>query len=71
MLRTTRKIFSIIEKNNLTNVQVLINMEIEEIDVTFSSLKEYKIFVKQYEHKFGLKGIAIERSNQLIWRCFK
>lgn len=68
MLRTTRKIFSIIEKNNLTNVQVLVNMEMGEIVVSFSSVKEYKIFVKQYEHKFSLKGIAIERSNQLIWR---
>lgn len=68
MLRTTRKIFNIIEKNKLTNVQVLVNMEIEEIVVTFSSVKEFKIFLKQYEYKYGVKSIGSERSNQLIWR---
>lgn len=68
MLRTTRKIFNIIEKNKLTNAQVLVNMEIEEITVTFNSVKEYKIFVNQYEHKYGLQSFVSERSNQLIWR---
>lgn len=67
MLRTTRKIFNIIEKNKLTNVQVLVNMEMEEITVTFTSVKEYKIFVNQYDYKYGLNNFYIDRSEKLIW----
>lgn len=68
MLRTTRKIFSIIEKNNLTNVLVLVNMETGEIVVSFSSVKQYKIFVKQYDYKYGLNNFYIDRSEKLVWR---
>lgn len=68
MLRTTRKIFNIIEKNKLTNVQVLVNMEMEEITVTFSSVKEYKIFVNQYDYKYGLNNCYLDRSEKLVWR---
>lgn len=68
MLRTTRKIFNIIEKNNLTNVQVLVNMETGEIVVSFSSVKQYKIFVNQYDYKYGLNNWYIDRSEKLIWR---
>ncbi len=67
MLHTTRKIFNIIEKNKLTNVQVLVNMEKEEIVVSFSSVKEYKIFVNQFDYKYGLNNWYIDRSEKLIW----
>lgn len=68
MLRTTRKIFNVIEKNKLTNVQVLVNMETNEITVTFSSVKEYKIFVNNFDYKYGLNNWYVDRSEKLIWR---
>lgn len=56
MLRINRKVWTIIEKNNLENVQVLtnINRVNPSVSVLFSSRKDYKIFVKQFEYKFGL-----------------
>lgn len=68
MIRTTRKIFNVIEKNKLTAVQVHVNLEINEITVTFNSVKEYKIFTNQFDHKYGLDNVYIDRSEKLIWR---
>ena len=56
MMRINRKVWSVIEKNNLKNVQVLTNINTFNscVSVVFSSSKDYKVFVKQFEHKFGI-----------------
>lgn len=56
MIKINRKVWAIIEKNNLKNVQVLtnINRVNPSVSVLFSSRKDYKIFVNQFEYKFGL-----------------
>lgn len=56
MIKINRKVWAIIEKNNLKNVQVLTNISRvnSSVSVLFSSRKDYKIFVKQFEYKFGL-----------------
>lgn len=56
MIKINRKVWAIIEKNNLKNVQVLtnINRVNPSVSVLFSSRKDYKIFVMQFEYKFGL-----------------
>lgn len=56
MMKINRKVWAIIEKNNLKNVQVFTsnNTINSSIKVVFSSGKDYKVFVKQYDYKFGL-----------------
>lgn len=70
MMRINRKVWSIIEKNNLNNVQVItiINTFISSVTVVFSSCKDYKIFVRQFEHKYGIMGAKVfpERM-KIIW----
>jgi hypothetical protein len=56
MLKINRKVWSVIEKNNLNNVQVFTNINTfkSSISVVFSSAKDYKVFVKQFDYKFGI-----------------
>lgn len=56
MIRINRKVWSVIEKNELNNVQVFtnINRVNPSVSVLFSSRKDYKIFVKQFDYKYGL-----------------
>lgn len=56
MLKINHKVWSIIEKNNLKNVQVFTNINIfnSSIRVKFSSGKDYKIFVRQYDYNYGI-----------------
>lgn len=56
MMKINRKVWSIIEKNNLSNVQVFTNINSfkSSVKVVFSSGKDYKIFVRQFDHKYGI-----------------
>ena len=47
MIRINRKVWAIIEKNNLKNVQVLTNINTfnSSVGVVFSSGKDYKVFI--------------------------
>lgn len=48
MLRINRKVWVIIEKNNLNNVQVFTNINTfnSTVTVVFRSSKDYKVFVR-------------------------
>lgn len=70
MLRINRKVWAIIEKNNLNNVQVFTNINTfnPSVKVVFSSVKDYKIFVRQFEHKFGIgSGKLIPEMLEVKW----
>lgn len=58
MLRINRKVWAIIEKNNLNNVQVFTNINTfnSTVKVVFSFSKDYKVFVRQFEYNFGIGG---------------
>lgn len=58
MLRINRKVWAIIEKNNLNDVEVFtyINTFYSTVTVVFRSNKDYKVFVRQFENKFGIGG---------------
>lgn len=71
MIKINRKVWSIIEKNNLKNVQVFTNINIfnSTIRVKFSSGKDYKIFVRQYDYNFGIETAKlIPESLEIIWK---
>lgn len=71
MLKINRKVWSIIEKNNLKNVQVFTNINIfnSSIRVKFSSCKDYKIFVRQYDYIYGIETAKlIPESLEIIWK---
>lgn len=70
MLKLNRKVWAIIEKNNLNNVQVFTNINSfnSSVKVVFTSGKDYKIFVKQFEHKFGIgSGKLIPERLEVRW----
>lgn len=70
MMRINRKVWAIIEKNNLHNVQVITNINTfnSSVRVVFSSSKDYKVFVKQFEHKFGIgSGKLIPEMLEVMW----
>lgn len=56
MLRINGKAWAIIEKNNLNNVQVFTNINTfnSTVTVVFHSSKDYMVFVRQFECKFGI-----------------
>lgn len=71
MIRINRKVWAIIEKNNLKNVQVLTNINTfnSSVRVVFSSGKDYKVFVKQFEHKYGIgAGNLFPERLMIIWK---
>lgn len=71
MLKINRKVWSIIEKNDLSNVQVFtnINMFNSSVGVVFSSGKDYKIFVRQFEYKYGIgAGNLFPERLMIIWK---
>lgn len=70
MLRINRKVWAIIEKNNLNNVQVITNINTfnSTVKVVFSSSKDYKVFVRQFEYKFGIgEGKLIRERLEVKW----
>lgn len=70
MMRINRKVWAIIEKNDLKNVQVLTNINTfnSSVTVVFSSSKDYKIFVKQFDYKFGIgSGKLIPETLEVKW----
>lgn len=70
MMRINRKVWAIIEKNKLNNVQVLTNINTfnSSVGVVFSSTKDYKVFVNQFEHKFGIgEGKLISERLEVKW----
>lgn len=70
MMKINRKVWAIIEKNNLHNVQVITNINTfnSSVRVVFSSSKDYKVFVKQYEHKFSIgSGKLIPEMLEVMW----
>lgn len=70
MIRINRKVWAIIEKNKLNNVQVLTNINTfnSSVRVVFSSGKDYKVFVNQFEHKFGIgEGKLIPERLEVKW----
>lgn len=72
MLKINRKVWSIIEKNNLNNVQVFTNINEynSSVKVIFSSGKDYKIFVRQFDHKFGIGTAELyPEMLEVIWEC--
>lgn len=72
MLRINRKVWAIIEKNNLKNVQVFTNINTfnSSVKVVFSSSKDYKVFVRQFEYKFGIgDGKLIPERLEVKWEC--
>lgn len=71
MIKINRKVWSVIEKNNLKNVQVFTNINIfdSSIRVKFSSGKDYKIFVRQYDYNFGIETAKlIPERLEIIWK---
>lgn len=71
MIKINRKVWSIIEKNNLKNVQVFTNINIfnSSIRVKFSSGKDYKIFVRQYDYNYVIETAKlIPESMEIIWK---
>lgn len=58
MLRINRKVWAIIEKNNLNNAQVFTNINTfnSTVTVVFRFSKDYKVFVRQFEYNFGIGG---------------
>lgn len=71
MLRINRKVWAIIEKNNLKNVQVFTNINTfnSSVKVVFSSSKDYKVFVRQFEYKFGIgAGNLFPERLMIIWK---
>lgn len=70
MIKSNRKVWSIIEKNDLSNVQVLTNINTfhSSVKVIFQSSKEYKVFVRQFENKYGIgTGKLILERLEIIW----
>lgn len=70
MLRINRKVWAIIEKNNLNNVQVFthINTFYSTVTVVFHTSKDYKVFVRQFEYKFGIgEGKLIPERLEVKW----
>lgn len=70
MIKINRKVWSIIEKNNLSNVQVFTNINTfnSSVRVVFSSAKDYKIFVRQYEYKYGIGAGKLNSERlEIIW----
>lgn len=70
MIRINRRVWAIIEKNNLKNVQVFTNINTfnSSVRVVFSSSKDYKVFVKQFEYKFGIgEGKLIPEMLEVMW----
>lgn len=70
MIRINRKVWAIIEKNKLNNVQVLTNINTfnSSVRVVFSSGKDYKVFVTQFDHKFGIgEGKLIPERLEVKW----
>lgn len=72
MLRINRKVRAIIEKNNLNDVEVFtyINTFYSTVTVVFRSNKDYKVFVRQFENKFGIgEGKLIPERLEVKWEC--
>lgn len=72
MLIINRKVWAIIEKNNLNNVQVFTNINTfkSSVKVVFSSSKDYKVFVRQFEYKFGIdEAKLIPERLEVKWEC--
>lgn len=70
MLRINRKVWAIIEKNNLNNVQVFTNINTfnSTVKVVFSFSKDYKVFVRQFEYNFGIgEGKLIPERLDVKW----
>lgn len=70
MLRINRKVWVIIEKNNLNNVQVFTNINTfnSTVKVAFSFSKDYKVFVRQFEYNFGIgEGKLIPERLEVKW----
>lgn len=70
MLRINRKVWAIIEKNNLNNVQVFTNINTvnSTVKVVFCSSKDYKVFVRQFEYNFGIgEGKLIPERLEVKW----
>lgn len=70
MLRINRKVWAIIEKNNLNNVQVFTNINTfnSTVKVVFSFSKDYKVFVRQFEYNFGIgEGKLIPERLEVKW----
>lgn len=71
MLKINRKVWSVIEKNNLQNIQVFTNIDSfnSSIKVVFSSVKDYKVFVRQFEYKYGIgTGKLFPERLEIIWK---
>lgn len=71
MIRINRKVWAIIEKNNLKNVQVLTNINTfnSSVRVVFSSSKDYKLFVNQFDYKYGIRaGNLFPERLMIIWK---
>lgn len=70
MLRINKNVWAIIEKNNLNNVEVFtyINTFYSTVTVVFRSSKDYKVFVRQFENKFGIgEGKLIPERLEVKW----
>lgn len=72
MLRINSKVWAIIEKNNLDNVEVFtyMNTFYSTVSVVFFSSKDYKVFVRQFENNFGIgEGKLIPERLEVKWEC--
>lgn len=70
MNKINRKVWSVIEKNKLNNVQVCTNINTfhSSVRVVFTSLKDYKVFVRQFEYKYGIgTGKMFPERLEIIW----
>lgn len=70
MMKINRRVWSVIEKNNLSNVQVFTNINTfhSSVKVVFTSAKDYKVFVRQFDYKYGIGASKLfpERL-EIIW----